>query len=185
MPAAPQTGTSSTAPRPSAGRSMNNRKNLPYIIVGVGVVGYVLYTRYKAGKSTPAAAGTTVDPTAAAAAYQGSSNPDSAGSYQDMQGPDSTAPVVPDPTASPTPWKAPKGEKLVGSGYTSPPNTLLVTDSSGDIYQGIVSNISAGELKKAGEILYYQVLPGIFEPTKGRLRPGTSLFYKQKKAASA
>jgi hypothetical protein len=59
----------------------------------------------------------------------------------------------------------------------------LVTDQSGNTYQGIVSNISAGELKKAGETLYYQVLPGVFEPAKGTLRPGTSLFYKQKASA--
>ena len=184
MAAAPQTAQS--APKPSAPRasssasSMNLRRYAPYALVFVGVVGYVVWNRRRG--STPAAAGQTVVPTMAADAQTSPSAEDIAYALADLQGQPSTTPAP--VTDEKTPWKAPTGEKLVGSGYTSPPNSLLVTDSSGDIYQGIVSNISAGELKKAGETLYYQVLPGIFEPAKGTLRPGTSLFYKQKRPVS-
>jgi len=182
MTAAPQTAPSAAPRASSSAASMNLRRYAPYILVGVGVLGYVIYRR-RSSSTTPAAAGQTVVPTAAADAQTSPSAEDIAGALADLQGQNSTTPApVTDVTS---PWKPPSGEKLVGSGYTAPPNSLLVTDSSGDIYQGIVSNISAGELKKAGETLYYQVLPGIFEPAKGTLRPGTSLFYKQKKVASA
>jgi len=180
MAAAPQTAPSA-APRAAAGRSMNLRQYAPYAVVALGVLGYVLWSRRKG--STPAPAGQTMVPTSAAAAQDSPSASDIASALADLQGSASTTPAPVTDVA--TPWKPPSGEKLVGSGYTSPPNSLLVTDQSGDIYQGIVSNISAGELRKAGETLYYQVLPGIFEPAKGTLRPGTSLFYKQKKVASA
>ena len=179
MTAAPQTAPSAAPRASSSAASMNLRRYAPYIIVGVAVVGYVIYRR-RSNSTTPAAAGQTVVPTAAADAQTSPSAEDIAGALADLQGQNSTTPV----TDVTSPWKPPTGEKLVGSGYTSPPNSLLVTDSSGDVFQGIVSNISAGELKKAGETLYYQVLPGIFEPAKGTLRTGTSLFYKQKRPVS-
>ena len=180
MAAAPQTAPSA-APRAAARRSMDFRKYAPYAVVAVGVVGYVIYRRRKTAMgatSSPSPAGQTAYPTAAAEAQTSPSATDIAQALQDLQGAASTT-----PSASDGLYKAPTGEKLVGSGYTAPPNSLLVTDSSGNIFQGIVSNISAGELKKAGETLYYQVLPGVFEPAKGTLRPGTSLFYKQKASA--
>ena len=173
MAAAPQTSPSTAVPRATRGRSFNIRQAAPFIIVGIGIAGYVIYRRRKG--ATPNAAGTTIDPTLAAQAQNSPSASDIAQQLIDLQGAAST-----ESAASDGVYKAPAGEKLVGSGYTAPPNSLLVKDASGATYQGITSNISAGELKKAGEQLYYQVLPGVFEPTKGALRPGTSLFYKQK-----
>lgn len=175
MVAAPQTAPSSTnkaAPRAGRTMSINVRQYAPYLIIGVGVIGYVIYRRRSA--LNPASRTIEQTPAAAAASQDSPSASDIAQQIVDLQGAASTAP------AENGMYQAPKGEKLVGSGYTSPPNSLLVKDASGSTFQGIVSNISAGELKKAGETLYYQVLPGVFEPAKGALRPGTSLFYKQK-----
>jgi hypothetical protein len=173
MVAAPQTAQSA-APRSVRAMSFNARQLAPYAIVGVGVIAYVIYRRMSSRALNPA--GRTIEQTPAAAAQDSPSASDIAQQIVDLQGAASTPPAPADNGM----YQPPKGEKLVGSGFTSPPNSLLVKDASGSTFQGIVSNISAGELKKAGEILYYQVLPGVFEPAKGTLRPGTSLFYKQK-----
>lgn len=78
-------------------------------------------------------------------------------------------------------WTIPQGEKQVGSGYTLPTGTgVEVADKTGSKFRYIPNPTALQDLVKAGQAIYYQVLPGIFLTAKGQtLKPGTPMFLKE------
>lgn len=140
----------------------------PYAAAGAGVLLYLVWTRRKAN------AGTGTQPIPSVSTSNGVDttdyNPsDIAAMMPVMSGAASTEPA---------PYAPPTGEKRTGSGYSAAPGSAYTSDKSGAKYQAIPDPIAAAGLIKAGQKLYYQVLPGVFIPSTGPMLPGTTLFYK-------
>lgn len=138
-----------------------------YGLVGVGVVGGVLYVRHKnaaAAVAASSAATTTPVPAAGPQGYQGTWSDQ--GAVQSIlaaqQGSTATA-----TTAPTSPYTLAPGQQAgtgSGRGGYNDPLGLPLTDAQGNTYLPFADQSAATAYENAGNTLYNEIAPGIFTP---------------------
>jgi hypothetical protein len=159
-----------TPARRPAGR--NPRATLLLLGAAGVAVGYFLYSRNKAAKASASQTAPVLSPQPVAAGSYGNGNDLSALlPYLQSQG---NAGGV----ASSAPYTPPAGEVLDQQGYYIPGSTAPISDASGNSYDWIQTPQQAQSLIASGAPLYYQPLPGIFQPYQNNGSIAAPVFVK-------
>lgn len=152
----------------------------------VALGGYYLWKKRQA--ATAAAAATTSPTTSTGALSPAPAGAGSYGYFGPGVGAGGGGPVPTGATgATGSPFVAPTGEAQQGSGYGNQGNT--VTSASGQVFTNLGTWAAALPLIQAGQTLYFQPAPGVFQPATANgnlisgLGPGTPLYISQGSSA--
>lgn len=181
-------------PKPSSGGGLSKKVGgIPVWViglVGVGVVGGVLYVRHKnaaaaAAASPGAGSAGSADGSGVAAVPSGPSgggiDSDTIAAILASQGAGSTGSTSASTATTAAAYAAPAGETLVGGGYGLPKGggaTTAIKDAAGYSYQYISTPTQAKAIQSSGQKLYTQPVPGVFIVPTGPNAPGTPEFVR-------